>query len=272
MHRYPCWLAAVAAIGCERGQSPPPEEPELIELSLRAACAEPPAPGGSITFPDTVAGAQTSFRPLLATNEGPLDLRERDRIQWTIEGPDAAEFEIDPRSLYFPGSFADHRNCEFRVPIHHDDLLIGQECRVPVMFRPATAGPKQATLRARADGVGFNVPARVDQTFSLAGTAVAAPAGLHAATPDLYIDPVTGGDARIFRIVNGGTTAVDLGDPVVTAPFKLGPSFWRSALAPGEGSDVYLGTEPDQSGCQTGSLTTTTSAISVPLLGPETAL
>jgi hypothetical protein len=138
----------------------------------------------------------------------------------------------------------------------------GASCRIDVMFHPTSAGAKHATLHVRFGNV-------VDQTFAVRGTAIAAPQGLYATTPDIYVRPAAFQQLQQLMLVNAGTTSVDLGDPVINGPFRLSPPpGWNcpSTLTPGAACTVdsfSLGSTA--SGCPTGSLTTSTAALTVPL-------
>lgn len=268
-----CFLGVVAAVGCADPDEHTPEPdapapaPEVLQLSLRGPCSDPPTPDGSIVFPETAAGTQTTLRVLTATNDGPVNVQGRERIEWTFEGPDAAEFSLRPASSFDP------QGCKFHYSSAGSPLGVGQECRLEVVFSPLTTGPKQATLRARATGLAVGVGgvvsgrAVVDQTFPLVAAAVATPARLYASAPEFYVDPGTRISPEAFQIVNGGTTSIDLGAPVVTAPFTFTSWNCPSPLPPGGACMVLLGITTTQPGCPTGQFTTTTSALTLPLVG-----
>jgi hypothetical protein len=235
---------------------------------MRRACSLAPPADGGVAFLDTAAGAQTSLRMFAAINEGPVNIIGRERIMWSIEGPDAAEFEIAPLTRLDPA------DCRYRFTIE-ESLRVGQECLLPVVFRPTTVGPKQATLHVQADslhasevGGASGALVVVDQVFPITATAVAAQARLYASSPELYVDPPSEANLPMFQIINGGTTSVDLGAPVVTAPFRFGTWNCPSALMPGGSCMVSVGIAQITVGCPAGQLTTTTSALTLPLAGP----
>lgn len=262
------FFGVMAAVGCSSSGGHTPEAPEVLELSLRGPCADPPPAGGSIAFPETAVGTQTALRVLTVTNTGPVDIRGRERIRWSIEGPDAAEIELRPDTR------SDPKDCRFRLTIE-EDLRVGGECQIPIVFRPLTTGPKQATLRAWSDSVsatgqdGEWIPVLVDQTFSIVATAVATPAGPYTSSPDLYVVSPSGIDPVSFQIVNGGTTSVDLGTPVVTGPFAFDRWGCPSPLTPGAACQAWVRVTNNQAGCPTGHFTTTTSALTLPLMSRE---
>jgi uncharacterized repeat protein (TIGR02543 family) len=216
-------------------------------------------------FPETAAGTQTALRVLTVTNDGPVNIRGRKGIQWSIEGPDAADLTLEPSTP------SDPNDCRY----HHfiqEDLRVGQSCQIGVMFRPLTTGPKQATLRAWSDSVyhresdgAAGGPLLVDQTFSMVATAVATPARPYTSSPDLYVASLSGIDPVWFLIVNNGASSVDLGAPVVTAPFTFGTWNCPSPLTPGGACSASVGIANNQAGCPTGHFTTTTSALTLPL-------
>ena len=230
-------------------------------VSLRGSCAFPLGPSGEIVFPDTAAGAQTAFRPIDVINEGP-QIIGRENIQWTFEGGDAADFSV---SSGFQQE--DLESCF----LHEMDTVIftpGSFCRLDLLFHPTTAGPKQAMLHVMYGG-----PVGLDQTFMVRGNAVAAPAGVYASSPDLYVRPMTITNAQSLMIVNAGTSSVDLGQPVITGPFGLYGLFpssgWNcpSPLTPGGACQAgeFSFSNATASGCPMGTFTTSTGALTVPL-------
>ena len=211
---------------------------------------------GEVVFPDTAASAQTSYRPVDVINEGPM-LIGREDILWSFEGGDAADFSVSNGLQQ-----EDPEACSFHVM---DTVVFapGDSCRLDVLFHPTTPGQKQATLHVTYRNL-------LDETFSVRGNAVATPVGLYASTPDLYVTPQTLSGYQTLMVVNAGTSSVDLGQPVITGPFAISPPpGWNcpSPLTPGAACMVgpFWNASAMASGCPTGSFTTSTSALTVPL-------
>ncbi len=255
------WVAAVAACGgghatFDAGADSGPSG----RVAIRGSCAFSLGPSGELVFPDTAVGVQTSYRAIDVVNGG-AQINGRELIHWAVEGGDAADFSVSNALTE-----EDQESCSF----HEWDTVIfppGQSCRLDVMFHPTTAGAKHATLHVTYRDV-------LDQTFAVSGTAIAAPSQLYATTPDVYVRPQTITQSQGFMLVNAGTTSVDLGNPVITGPFGLAGLFpqsgWNcpSPLTPGAACNVgafAFNFALSASGCPSGSFTTSTGAITVPL-------
>jgi uncharacterized repeat protein (TIGR02543 family) len=250
-------LAFVFVAACGGGHQPPAgsvDSGPTASVAIRGSCAYPLGPSGELVFPDNAAGAQTAYRPLDVINTGP-QLIGRENLQWVFEGADAAEFAV-------VGGLQqeDQEACTF----HEMDTVIfgpGSSCRLDVLFHPTTPGPKQATLHVTY----YN---GIDQTFTVRGSAVAAPTGLYASTPDLYVRPQTITNGQSFMLVNAGTSSIDLGQPAITGPFAINPG-WNCPSPLTTGAACMVGTffnaSATASGCPMGTFTTSTGAITVPL-------
>jgi hypothetical protein len=130
-----------------------------------------------------------------------------------------------------------------------------------LQFHPTSPGVKHATLHITQD-----LGASIDQTFPIHATAIAAPAGLYVTTPDLFVAASsTLAALPSVMIVNHGSTAVDLGDPVVPAPFVFDSWNCPSPLTPGGACVATLRFGAATAGCPVGAFTTTTAAFTVPL-------
>jgi hypothetical protein len=251
------WIVAAAA--CGGGHAPGADAPAATgHVDIHGSCAFPLASDGALEFPDTAVAVQASYRPIDVVNTG-IQIIGRELISWQVEGADAANFAVS-------GGLEeeDGESCSF----HEMDTVVfspGDFCRLDVTFQPQTPGPKQATLHVTFRDL-------IDQTFTVRGNGVAAPSGLYASTPDLYVKPMTILGSTGFRLVNGGATTIDLGDPVITGPFGViqSQADWNcpSPLTSGGACNVgalAFNVATAMGGCPTGSFTTSTSAVTVPL-------
>jgi hypothetical protein len=203
------WIVAAAA--CGGGHAPDADAPGATgHVDIRGSCAFPLGSDGALEFPDTAVAVQTSYRPIDVVNTG-VGFTGRELVHWEVEGADAANFAVTTGIQ----ADADVESCS----LHEMDTVqfpTGAFCRLDVTFQPQTLGPKQATLHVTYANI-------IDQTFTVRGNAIAAPNGLFASTPDLYVKPPTTQGGQGFRLVNAGATNIDLGNPVVTGPFSFAP-------------------------------------------------
>jgi len=249
------WLLIAA---CGGGNTGTVDAGFLDRLDFRGSCAYALAPDGAVVLPETAAQAQTSYRAIDVINVGDRTLPGSESMRWQLEGADAADFTV----AHEP-SLRDNEACTTHY-MGGVDFPVGSFCRLDITFHPTTVGMKQATVHVTQSGTS------IDQTFSLRATAVAAPARLYASTPDLYLRPPSLLDSQSLQLVNGGTTDVTLGDPVVTSGFSVssaGPGGnCPPVLTPGGSCYVgAIGIGARSAGCPMGMFTTTTSAIVVPL-------
>jgi hypothetical protein len=226
-------------------------------VDIQGACAFPLATDGALEFPATAVAVQSAYRPIDVVNTG-IPIVGRELIHWEIEGVDAANFSLS-RGI----ETEDSESCSFQTT-NTIPFAPGDFCRLDVTFEPQTPGPKQATLHVTFEGM-------IDQTFSVRGTAVASPTALFASMPDVYVKPMTMAAIQSFRLVNAGATNVDLGNPVIAAPFASSPQpGWTctSPLIPSDSCNVgalSFDVTMASGGCPMGSFTTSTGALTVPL-------
>jgi len=250
-------LGVLAALGCSDDGAPAlPDASPVGHLSIQGACAQPLAADGAVQFAATAITVQTTHRVIDVTNDGGLVFQVREQLDWTIRGPDAAEFKVvagEENAIDDPGRCTHQETPPGSFPI-------GGTCHFAIDFRPTTLGAKQATLHVqdRSDP-------SFQQDFPIHATAVAVPTTVYASTTDLYLSPPSSTAPNIL-IVNPMATSVDLGTPVVAAPFMFTGWSCQSPLAAGSVCSVTVSYPGGQStGCPTGAFATTTSAIQVPL-------
>lgn len=250
-------LGVLAALGCGDDGSPArPDASSVGHLSIQGACAQPLAADGAVQFAATAISVQTTHRVIDVTNDGGRVFQVREQLDWTIRGPDAAEFKVvagEENAIDDPG------RCSYQET-PPGPFPIGSTCHFAIDFRPTTPGPKQAILHVQDR----SAPS-FQQEFVIHATAVAVPTTLYASTTDLYLGPQSSTAPNIL-IVNPMATSIDLGTPVVAAPFVFN-SWSCPNLLPGGGlcsvTVSYLG--GPSTGCPVGAFSTTTSAIQVPL-------
>lgn len=251
-------LGVLAALGCGDASSSPalPDASPVGHLSIQGACAQPLAADGAVQFAATAITVQTTHRVIDVTNDGALVFQVREQLDWTIRGPDAAEFKVvagEENAIEDPG------RCTYQE-IPPGPFPSGSTCHFAIDFRPTTPGPKQATLHVQD-----RFAPSFQQDFAIHATAVAVPTTLYANTTDLYLSPQSSTAPNIL-IVNPMATSIDLGTPVVAAPFAFNTWSCQSPLGPGTVCSVTLSYSGGQStGCPVGTFSTTTSVIQVPL-------
>jgi hypothetical protein len=252
-------LVCLLIAACSGGHPASDADAGFIDrLDFRGSCAYALAPDGALVFPDTAAQVQTSYRAIDAVNVGERAIPGYELLRWQLEGADAADFTVEYRRFSRDGEACTNHTMGADL-----ELPVGSFCRLDITFHPTTLGVKQATVHVT------HLEASIDQTFALRGAAVAAPAGLYASTPDLYLRPPSMLDSQGLSLVNGGTTDVALGDPVLTSGFAIysgPPAGCPAVLTPGGSCYVgVIGRGTTSAGCPMGMFTTTTSAIVVPL-------
>lgn len=225
-------------------------------VALRGDCEHPVAGDGGAVLPDTVVQVQTSFRAIDLVNDGTvaIDHDAPSAFAWSIEGPDAGEFAV----MDDVEDVSDSHWCNYAYFGQALSIPVGATCHFGIAFAPHTVGIKTATLRVTK----LSGHVTLDQTFPIHATAVAAPAGLIASHPDLYLTTMINPDT--IRLVNGGTATVALGALSATGPFALS-SNCPDQLTPGGACDANVAFQPPDGGCPSGTFASSTGALSVPL-------
>lgn len=250
----------VVLAGCfDTGDDEEAPPPPTGQVRLRGACAQPVAADGGVVFPDTAVSVQRSRRVIDLVNDGELAIALRAMTGMTIEGPDAAEFAV----ITDPEGVGDSQACsatDFGLP---DLYIAGQGCHFAISFFPSTPGVKEATLHILKTGGGG---ATIDQAFPIHATAVPPPATVFASVTELYF--AVSSFPQSLQIRNADTSAVVLGDPVVSPPFMLASWSCPPTLAPGGACTASVQYGPALGGCS-GTLSTTLSSFSVPLFARQ---
>jgi hypothetical protein len=183
---------------------------------------------GTIRFPHTGISSQVAYRSISVITTGPSLVYGPEDVTYTIEGPDAAEFQHVPGFSW----------CSFDEAGPQGNA---STCQVVLSFRPTTRGAKQAALRVTTPFTDLNTGAMVtrDQTFPIEATAISAPTILFANSTSLYVPA----DSQI-KITNAGTFAVALGgvsvESEVIGSFALQGSDCIDPLAPGASCTATL--------------------------------
>jgi hypothetical protein len=202
----------------------------------------------TIRFPVTGIEVQSAYRAISIDTKGPSLVFGPEDVTYTIEGPDAAEFEHVPNFSW----------CSFADPGPEGNA---SSCAVVLAFRPTTRGQKHATLRVSTP---FTDPmtgtmVMYDDTFPIEAIAVSAPTVLYASSTRLYVaaDPhITLTNGAAFPLSIGGTGIQDGWD----RGFALQGSDCPEPLEPGASCIVsfwpQLGTQ-----CATGTFATGSGLI-----------
>jgi len=252
------WCIGILAVvaGCEPAARVGPDVAEPItRVALDDECGHPLGPRGEIEFAATAAVLQTSYTPVTIANTGSEPILMAEEVTWTFEGRDAGSFEIDAPTLDPSGI----GTCSYRWP-EAKPLLPGESCRLGLRFRPQYEGPWLATLHARGGGL--------DQSFAIIANGIAAAPGVRASTPELFVTRTPPGKALGFEIINSGATSAPVGLALWPDDFYAD---WDcpASLAPGERCTVqpvtFNAASTNVHGCPTGTFTTTSGAVIVPL-------
>ena len=145
--------------------------------------------------------------------------------------------------------------------------MVGTGCRIRVVFKPTTVGPKQATLTIRGMGIDASpqrYPYTLDQSYSLSGNAVLATGTVFAPFPEPFIDPYWSYLPPDFNLLKLQTTAVDTSTLTATGSFAIASTTCGASL-PDSGCSVRIGFSAGAVGCPSGVLTNASADFAIPL-------
>ncbi len=204
----------------------------LVALVLPASSLAAPPEGGGLplvvspapaTFAKTTVGNQTPPQPIQLYNEG----EEEAQIEKIgIEGDDAVNFDYS-------------YNCGALVQFQHCDLWI--------VFRPQSAGEKQASVV-----IAFK-NGRAEESFEIAGAGVPVQLAFSPGSYDFGIQRVWENREASLQLTNSGEAAVQLNNLDIVGPdssaFWTGYSgCWGHWLEPGESCSVGVSFGPNRPG------------------------
>lgn len=208
---------------------------------------------GPVAFADTQVGQAAAAHTVTLANEGTAALKIASLV---LDGAAAAEFSL-------AGTCAGNAT-----------VSPGASCTIEIGFRPAAAGQRAATMMLVTDGGS-------QFTVALAGTGVAVPAPVLAATPqsvdfggaDVNGTPPT----QRITITNGGADPAVLTGAAFTGPFALADGSacgaFPATLQPGAACALAVRFAPTAAGDASGSMALSTQGggtLTVALAGRGT--
>jgi hypothetical protein len=232
-------------------------------LSFETQCATTSA----VTF-DTTPPGETAMAIVFAVNDSDSDVTlERDLTQFS--GPDAADFAMTGYGDWcYDAVYSTWVSQFICCPLHA--LPPHAWCELPLEFRPTSLGLKQGVYTI-GGGAG---------TLTLSGEAVVAPATFHADRVNVATSYITA--IRVvqgtyspptvsFKLINDSTQTVDVGTLAID-PMYAASDDCPASLTPGGACNARVSLildafhdPPQIPGCRTTNLTSSTSALSVPI-------